>query len=83
MSTAKVSIRSRGTDLFDPVQLGNYRLANRIVTAPLTRSWAGAAGTATPLMAVYYGRRASAGLMVAEATNISAQARLRLHSPDL
>ena len=32
------------TDLFDPVQLGPYRLANRIVMAPLTRSRAGDAG---------------------------------------
>jgi N-ethylmaleimide reductase len=63
------------TDLFEPVQLGVCRLANRIVMAPLTRSRAFADGTATPLMAKYYAQRASAGLIIAEGTNISPQAR--------
>ncbi len=83
MSTASVSIHSPSTDLFDPVQLGDYRLANRIVMAPLTRSRASAAGTATPLMALYYGQRASAGLIVAEGTNISAQARGYAFTPGI
>jgi len=51
MSTAIDPLPDQRTDLFDPVQLGDYRLANRIVMAPLTRSRASAAGTATPLMA--------------------------------
>ena len=63
------------TDLFEPVQLGACRLANRIVMAPLTRSRACADGTPTPLMAKYYAQRASAGLIIAEGTNISPQAR--------
>jgi N-ethylmaleimide reductase len=83
MSTASVSIHSPSTDLFDPVQLGDYRLANRIVMAPLTRSRASAARTATPLMALYYGQRASAGLIVAEGTNISAQARGYAFTPGI
>ncbi len=62
-------------DLFDPVPLGNYRLSNRIAMAPLTRSRANADGTATAMMAEYYGQRASAGLIIAEGTNVSAQAR--------
>jgi N-ethylmaleimide reductase len=83
MSTAADALPTSGTDLFDPVQLGNYRLANRIVMAPLTRSRAGSAGTATPLMAVYYGQRASAGLIVAEGTNVSAQARGYAFTPGI
>ena len=76
MATAYDAIaESARTDLFDPVQVGEYRLANRIVMAPLTRSRATAAGAATPLMAEYYAQRATAGLIVAEGTNISAQAR--------
>lgn len=63
------------TDLFDPVQLGVCRLANRIVMAPLTRSRARADGTPTALMAEYYAQRASAGLIIAEGTNISPRAR--------
>jgi N-ethylmaleimide reductase len=71
------------SDLFEPVQLGPYRLANRIVMAPLTRSRASAAGVPTPLMAEYYGQRASAGLIVAEGTNISPEARGYAWTPGL
>ena len=63
------------SDLFEPVQLGASRLANRIVMAPLTRSRARADGVPVPLMAEYYAQRASAGLIIAEGTNISPRAR--------
>lgn len=56
--------------LFDPVQAGDLHLANRIVMAPLTRNRAPDA-IPTPLMAEYYTQRASAGLLVTEATAIS------------
>ncbi len=58
--------------LFDPVQVGHLKLANRIVMAPLTRNRAPGA-IPTPLMATYYTQRASAGLIVSEATAISHQ----------
>ena len=58
--------------LFDPVQVGSLHLANRIVMAPLTRNRAPGA-IATPLMATYYAQRASAGLIITEATAISHQ----------
>jgi N-ethylmaleimide reductase len=74
---------SAGTDLFQPVRLGPYRLANRIVMAPLTRSRATEDGTPTPLMAEYYAQRASAGLIIAEGTNISAQGRGYAFTPGL
>ncbi len=54
--------------LFTPVQLGSLSLANRIVMAPLTRCRADADHTPTALMAEYYAQRASAGLIIAEAT---------------
>ena len=63
------------TDLFSPVQLGALALANRIVMAPLTRSRMGADGVPGALHAEYYAQRASAGLIISEATNISPQAR--------
>jgi N-ethylmaleimide reductase len=56
--------------LFDPVQAGDLHLANRIVMAPLTRNRAPDA-IPTPLMAEYYSQRASAGLLITEATAIS------------
>lgn len=58
--------------LFDPVQAGALSLANRIVMAPLTRNRAPQA-VPTPLMATYYTQRASAGLLITEATAISHQ----------
>jgi N-ethylmaleimide reductase len=61
------------THLLDPVRFGPIELQNRIVMAPLTRGRATAAGVPTPIMATYYRQRASAGLIVAEATAISAQ----------
>lgn len=63
------------TDLFSPVALGAFHLANRIVMAPLTRSRARDDGTATALMAEYYRQRASAGLIISEGVNVSPQAR--------
>jgi N-ethylmaleimide reductase len=71
------------SDLFDSVRLGPYRLANRIVMAPLTRSRAGQDGVPSPLMAEYYAQRASAGLIIAEGTNISPQGRGYASTPSL
>lgn len=71
------------TDLFDPVRIGAYTLANRIVMAPLTRSRASSEGVVGALQAEYYAQRASAGLIVAEATNISAQARGYAYTPGI
>ncbi|MBL9174180.1 MAG: alkene reductase [Verrucomicrobiales bacterium] len=56
--------------LFTPVQIGALRLPNRIMMAPLTRCRAEGAHVPTPLMAEYYAQRASAGLIVAEATMV-------------
>ena len=60
------------SSLFDPVQAGALSLSNRIVMAPLTRNRAPGA-LPTDLMATYYAQRASAGLIITEATAISHQ----------
>lgn len=60
------------TTLFDPLQVGQMTLANRVVMAPLTRNRAPGA-IPNALMATYYAQRASAGLIITEATPISPQ----------
>jgi N-ethylmaleimide reductase len=60
------------TSLFTPIQVGDMHLNNRIVMAPLTRNRAPDA-TPTPLMIEYYTQRATAGLLISEATAISQQ----------
>jgi 2,4-dienoyl-CoA reductase-like NADH-dependent reductase (Old Yellow Enzyme family) len=59
--------------LFDPLKLGALELPNRIILAPLTRSRATPdTRVPTPLQAEYYVQRAGAGLIISEATSISA-----------
>ena len=60
--------------LFTPVTAGALALPNRIVMAPLTRARAGRSHVPNALMAEYYAQRASAGLLIAEATMVSAEA---------
>jgi hypothetical protein len=57
--------------LFDPLKLGDLTLPNRIVMAPLTRQRSGAARTPDGMVAEYYAQRASAGLIVSEATSVT------------
>lgn len=61
------------TDLFSPLRVGELELPNRIVMAPLTRTRA-PGRVPTALMAEYYRQRASAGLILSEATVVSPQA---------
>lgn len=61
----------RMSGLFDPLELGAISLPNRIVMAPLTRARAGREAVPNDLMAAYYAQRASAGLIISEATGIS------------
>jgi N-ethylmaleimide reductase len=61
------------TDLFTPIQMGALALPNRIIMAPLTRARAGAERLPNELMKEYYVQRATAGLIVSEATQISEQ----------
>ena len=59
--------------LFDPYKLGAVTLTNRAVIAPLTRNRAVAGFVPNPLAIEYYGQRASAGLLVTEASQVSQQ----------
>ncbi len=58
------------TNLFTPIQVGPYALRNRIVMAPLTRSRAARGNVPHELNALYYAQRASAGLIISEATQV-------------
>lgn len=71
------------SDLFKPVQIGAWPLANRIVMAPLTRCRIKNDGIPGELQALYYAQRASAGLIISEATNISPQARGYAFTPGI
>ncbi len=71
------------TDLFQPVTLGDLPLPNRIVMAPLTRSRAGKGDVQGPMNAEYYAQRATAGLIVSEATNISQQGKGYAYTPGI
>lgn len=57
--------------LFDPLRLGPIEIPNRIVMAPLTRARSNPDAIPNELMAAYYRQRASAGLLITEATGIS------------
>ena len=59
--------------LFDPLQIGDLTLQNRIIMAPLTRQRAGDIRVPNALMAKYYAERASAGLIISEATSVTPQ----------
>lgn len=61
------------TSLFDPIQLGAVALRNRIVMAPMTRCRASDGRIPNDLMRQYYSQRASAGLILSEATSVSPQ----------
>ncbi len=64
---------THASPLFEPMTLGNIELKNRMVMAPLTRGRAGPTRIPNDMMAQYYAQRASAGLIISEATAISAQ----------
>lgn len=70
-------------DLFSPVQIGDLKLANRIVMAPLTRNRAGAGQVPTALTAEYYAQRATAGLIITEAAQISPMAQGYIDTPGI
>ena len=64
-----------GSAVLQPYRLGDMSLPNRVVMCPLTRSRSSDEGVPPDFAADYYAQRATAGLIISEATNISAQAR--------
>jgi N-ethylmaleimide reductase len=71
------------TTLFDPLRVGNMELDNRIVMAPMTRSRADDEGVQPAYTAEYYRQRASAGLIITEATNVSPMAKGYVRTPGM
>jgi N-ethylmaleimide reductase len=71
------------SDLFSPYQLGPLTLPNRIVMAPLTRNRAAPGLLPSEHAAEYYAQRASAGLIITEATQVSVQAQGYQDTPGL
>ena len=73
------------SNLFDPLQLGDIAIANRVVMAPLTRDRAGPGRTPRPLNAEYYAQRADprtgAGLIISEGTQVDALGQGYLDTP--
>ncbi|EPJ53942.1 MAG: NADH:flavin oxidoreductase [Osedax symbiont Rs2] len=70
-------------DLFNTITLGDYKLSNRIFMAPLTRGRAVEQGVPNALMAQYYAQRASAGLIIGEATAVAKNALGWMHAPGI
>ena len=71
------------TNLYDPIALGDMKLGNRVFMAPLTRNRATPDGVPGRLAATYYSQRASAGLMVTEATQISPMGKGYINTPGI
>ncbi|NTW23871.1 MAG: alkene reductase [Lentimicrobium sp.] len=69
--------------LLESYKLGNYTLKNRLVMAPLTRRRAGEGGVPVEMNAVYYAQRASAGLIIAEASQISPEGVGYMNTPGI
>jgi N-ethylmaleimide reductase len=70
-----MSLPSTQSPLFSPIRIGALELPNRIVLAPMTRNRAVAGEVPNPLAVEYYAMRASAGLLITEATQVSADAQ--------
>ena len=71
------------TSLFDPLRFGDISVANRVVMAPLTRNRAAANQVPSALAVEYYTQRASAGLIVTEASQISPEGQGYLDTPGI
>jgi N-ethylmaleimide reductase len=82
-----VRLSAAAEKLLSPYRLGKLDLPNRVVLAPLTRNRAALGNVPTSLMATYYAQRASAGLLISEATQVSPdgqgyEATPGIHSPE-
>ena len=71
------------TSLYDPIVLGDLKLTNRVFMAPLTRNRATPDGVPGQWASTYYSQRASAGLIVSEATQISPMGKGYINTPGI
>ena len=69
--------------LFSPYRLGDLELSNRLVMSPMTRSRAVEGNVPNPLAPTYYAQRASAGLILTEATQVSPQGVGYIRTPGI
>ena len=69
--------------IFTPYTLGDLTLPNRMVMAPLTRNRADENGVPKPMTATYYAQRATAGLLITEATQVSDKATGYMFTPGI
>lgn len=76
-------ISDGSSPVLTPFRLGDMHLPNRVVMSPLTRSRSNDEGVPPDFAADYYAQRADAGLIISEATNISAQARGYAFTPGI
>jgi N-ethylmaleimide reductase len=81
MGSCCADVAETMSNLFEPFTAGKLLLANRIVMAPLTRNRAGAGGVPRDIAAIYYGQRASAGLIVTEGSQPSAVGQGYMNTP--
>jgi N-ethylmaleimide reductase len=82
--TAAIAIKSADAEpLFEPYQFGPLHLSNRLVMAPMTRSRAIEGNVPNPLAETYYRQRASAGLIITEATQVSPQGVGYIRTPGI
>lgn len=70
-------------NLYEPIDLGDLRLKNRVFMAPLTRNHAKPDGTPGPWAETYYRQRSSAGLIISEATQISPMGKGYINTPGI
>ena len=71
------------TTLYDPLMFGGLRLANRVFMAPLTRNRALPNGVPGQWAATYYAQRATAGLIISEATQVSPMGKGYINTPGI
>jgi len=71
------------TTLFDPIRIGDLDLANRVVMAPLTRNRAAPGQVPSDLAVEYYRQRASAGLIITEASQVSPEGQGYIDTPGI
>ena len=74
---------TKASDLFSSIDVGPLKLRNRIVMAPLTRSRAGPGNVPHALNALYYAQRASAGLIISEATQVAPEGQGYISTPGI
>ncbi len=70
-------------EFFDSLKVGNLELKNRIIMSPMTRSRADDEGVQPDFSADYYAQRASAGLIITEAVNVSPMAKGYVRTPGI